>query len=51
MDFGHATLVVLAENPNTPNILTPDERGFRTFRYRRNKLSRLLCCSCRTSQS
>ena len=42
MDFADATLVALAENLNTPNILTPDERGFRTFRYRRNKLFRLL---------
>jgi uncharacterized protein len=42
MDFADATLVVLAENLNTPNILTLDERGFRTFRYRRNKLFRLL---------
>jgi predicted nucleic acid-binding protein len=41
MDFADA-LVVLAENLNTPNILTLDERGFRTFRYRRNKLFRLL---------
>ena len=42
MDFADATLVVLAENLNTPNILTLDERGFRTFRFRRNKLFRLL---------
>jgi uncharacterized protein len=42
MDFADATLVVLAENLNTPNILTLDARGFRTFRYRRNKLFRLL---------
>jgi predicted nucleic acid-binding protein len=42
MDFADATLVVLAENLNTPNIVTLDERGFRTFRYRRNKLFRLL---------
>jgi uncharacterized protein len=42
MDFADATLVVLAEDLNAPNILTLDERGFRTFRYRRNKLFRLL---------
>ena len=42
MDFADATLVVLAENLNTPNILTLDERGFRTFRFRRNKLFRPL---------
>jgi uncharacterized protein len=42
MDFADATLVVLAENLNSPNVLTLDERGFRTFRFRRNKLFRLL---------
>jgi predicted nucleic acid-binding protein len=42
MDFADATLIVLAENLNTANILTLDERGFRTFRYGRNKLFRLL---------
>ncbi|HEY5813854.1 MAG TPA: PIN domain-containing protein [Terrimicrobiaceae bacterium] len=42
MDFADATLIVLAGNRNTPNILTLDERGFRTFRYRRNKPFRLL---------
>jgi predicted nucleic acid-binding protein len=42
MDFADASLVMLAEDLSTPNILTLDERGFRTFRYRRNKLFRLL---------
>ena len=42
MIFADGSLVVLAENLNTPNILTLDERGFRTFRFRRNKLFRLL---------
>jgi predicted nucleic acid-binding protein len=42
MDFADATLVVLTENLNTPNILTLDERGFRTFRHGRNQLFRLL---------
>jgi hypothetical protein len=42
MNFADATLVVLAENLDTPNTLTLDERGFRTFRYRRNKRFRLM---------
>lgn len=33
MDFADATLVLLAERLSTPNILTLDERGFRTFRF------------------
>ena len=33
MDFADATLVLLAERLDTPNILTLDERGFRTFRF------------------
>jgi predicted nucleic acid-binding protein len=33
MDFADATLVLLAERLVTPNILTLDERGFRTFRF------------------
>jgi predicted nucleic acid-binding protein len=33
MDFADATLVVLAERLHCPEILTLDERGFRTFRY------------------
>lgn len=33
MDFADATLVLLAERLATPNILTLDERGFRTFRF------------------
>lgn len=33
MDFADATLVQLAERLATPNILTLDERGFRTFRF------------------
>lgn len=33
MDFADATLVLLAERMSTPNILTLDERGFRTFRF------------------
>ncbi len=32
MDFADATLVVLAERMDCPDILTLDERGFRTFR-------------------
>jgi hypothetical protein len=37
MDFADATLVVLAEDLNTERILTLDERGFRTYRYGRNR--------------
>lgn len=33
LDFADATLVLLAERLGTPNILTLDERGFRTFRF------------------
>jgi predicted nucleic acid-binding protein len=42
MDFADATLVVLAEEVQTARIVTLDERGFRAFRYGRNKPFRLL---------
>lgn len=42
MDFGDATLVVLAERLNCPDILTLNERDFRTFRYGRNRRFRLV---------
>ncbi|MBA3385492.1 MAG: PIN domain-containing protein [Chthoniobacterales bacterium] len=42
MDFADATLVMLAERLNCPDILTLDERGFRTFRYGRNRRFRLV---------
>jgi uncharacterized protein len=42
MDFADATLVILAEELETDRIITLDERGFRAFRYGRNKLFRLL---------
>jgi predicted nucleic acid-binding protein len=42
MDFADATLVLAAEHYSTADILTLDERGFRTFRYSRNKPFRLL---------
>ena len=42
MDFGDATLVVLAARFDCPDILTLDERGFRTFRYGRSKRFHLL---------
>ena len=42
MDFADATLVVLAEELETNQIITLDERGFRAFRYRRNKKFQLL---------
>ncbi len=37
MDFADATLVVLAGELGTDRILTLDERGFRTYRYGRNR--------------
>lgn len=41
-DFADATLIVLAEQLQTPRIVTLDQRGFRTFRYNRTKRFRLL---------
>lgn len=37
MDFADASLVVAAAELNADRILTLDERGFRTYRYKRNK--------------
>jgi len=37
MDFADATLVILAERFGSARILTLDVRGFRTFRFSRNK--------------
>jgi len=37
MDFADATLVVLAEELETDRVLTLDERGFRTYRFGRNR--------------
>jgi len=37
MDFADATLVVLAEELETNRVLTLDERGFRTYRFGRNR--------------
>jgi predicted nucleic acid-binding protein len=34
MDFTDATLVLLANDLGTGDILTLDERGFRTYRFR-----------------
>lgn len=42
MDFADATLVLAAEHYRTSEIVTLDQRGFRTFRYGRNKPFRLL---------
>lgn len=42
MDFADATLVLLAEQSRCGDILTLDERGFRTFRFQRNKTFHLL---------
>jgi predicted nucleic acid-binding protein len=42
MDFADATLVLAAEHYGISDIATLDQRGFRTFRYGRNKPFRLL---------
>jgi hypothetical protein len=34
MDFADATLVLLADELGTGDILTLDQRGFRTYRFR-----------------
>jgi uncharacterized protein len=42
MDFADATLVAAAEHYECGDIATLDERGFRAFRYGRNKPFRML---------
>ena len=42
MDFADATLVLLAEETGQSEILTLDERGFRTYRYRGTRRFRLV---------
>jgi predicted nucleic acid-binding protein len=42
MDFADASLVLAAEHYGVGDIVTLDERGFRTFRYHRKKQFRLL---------
>ena len=42
MDFADATLVLLAEETGLPNILTLDERGFRTYRFRSSRRFQLM---------
>lgn len=42
MDFADATLVLLAERLGPPNVLTLDERGFRTFRFSGKRHFRLV---------
>lgn len=42
MDYADATLVACADELNCGDILTLDIRGFRTYRYRRNKSFTLL---------
>jgi uncharacterized protein len=42
MDFADATLVLAAERYGIGEIATLDQRGFRSFRYGRNKSFRLL---------
>ncbi|MEX0325796.1 MAG: type II toxin-antitoxin system VapC family toxin [Puniceicoccaceae bacterium] len=41
MDFADATLVLAATMLNLPDILTLDERGFRTYRFGRKQAFRL----------
>ena len=42
MNFAEATLVLAAENFGIARIATLDERGFRAFRYKRNKRFQLV---------
>lgn len=42
MDYADATLVACADELNCGDILTLDIRGFRTYRYRKNKKFTLL---------
>jgi predicted nucleic acid-binding protein len=42
MDFADATLVVLAEELETDQVVTLDERGFRTYRFGPDRAFRLL---------
>jgi hypothetical protein len=42
MDFADATLVLTAAHLDCGNVLTLDERGFRTYRFNRSKRFRLL---------
>ena len=41
MDFADASLVLIAEESGPNEILTLDERGFRTYRFRGNRRFRL----------
>ena len=42
MDFADATLVLLADDAGLDQILTLDERGFRTYRFRGTRRFRLV---------
>ncbi len=42
MDFADASLVLLAEEKGCAAILTLDERGFRSYRFRGNRAFRLV---------
>lgn len=42
MDFADATLVVLAEEMNIPDVLTFDRRGFNAYRIHGKKSFRIL---------
>ena len=42
MDFADATLVLLADETGCDHIVTLDERGFRTFRFRSTRRFQLV---------
>ena len=42
MDFADATLVLLAEEAKVADVLTLDERGFRSYRFRGSRYFRLV---------
>ncbi len=42
MDFPDATLVWIAEQTGTDNVLTLDRRGFSSFRFGKNRRFKLL---------
>jgi hypothetical protein len=45
MDFADATLVLLAEETGLDRIVTLDERGFRTYRFRATRRFQLVLAS------
>jgi len=42
MDFPDATLVWIAEQTRTDNVLTLDRRGFSSFRFRKSRRFKLV---------